>query len=279
MSWDLADKVPLSITVTDAGGALANAGNVSLTITLPDGTPHVEDPVTPTSTGIYDYDYETVQAGVHHVRWVATAPNAAAFSDVFDVEPADGAFISLSDTKNHLRMDPERTEDDEALRWFIGAACQVIEDRMGHITPVAAVADMSARRGVIVLPDRPVISVLSVVRLPGGEAVPLADALAGTAGYKLKSSEGVLLVPAWCGDVRVTTRVGRSPLPQNFRLAGLDLVKHLWQGSQHNNGGGRPMLGGSDVIAASIKPFALPYRVMELLGLKKDQERDEVFVG
>lgn len=278
MSWDLADKVPLSITITDENDVLANAGSVKLTITLPDGGTHVEDPVVPASTGLYDYDYETVQAGRHAVRWVATPPNAGAFSDAFDVVPADdGAFVSLTDVKAHLHKATD--EDDEALRWFIAAACQTITDRVGAVSPETVVADQHARSGTVVLPRRPVISITSVVKLPGGDDVPAADALAGTDGWTLKNSEGVLSVPASRDSVRVTYRAGRSPLPQNFRLAALDLVKHLWQGSQHNGGGGRPMLGDSDVIAASVKPFALPYRVMELLGLKKDQERDEVFVG
>ncbi|MDX3101753.1 head-tail connector protein [Nonomuraea angiospora] len=278
MSWDLGDKVPLSIAVTDSENVPANAGNVSLTITLPDGSTTTIDPVVPTSTGIYDYDYLAVQAGRHNAYWLATGVNACSFSDVFDVVPADdGDFVSLADVKHHLKKLTD--EDDEDLRWFIGAACQVIKDRMGHVAPATVVADLSARRGVLVLPERPVISITSVVRLPGGEAVPPADPLAGTDGWTLKNSEGVLLVPAWCGDVRTTYRVGRSPLPQNFRLAALDLVRHLWQGSQHNNGGGRPALGDSDAIAASVRPYALPYRVSELLGLKRHQERDEPLVG
>ncbi|WP_433520141.1 hypothetical protein ACQP2T_63415 (plasmid) [Nonomuraea sp. CA-143628] len=279
MSFDLGDPVPLSVTITNASGTPENAGSVSLTITLPDGTTHIEASL-PGTAGVYHYDYATVQAGLHLVRWLATGANASAYAEIFDVEPADGApFISLADQKHHLRMDPSRTEDDEALRWFVGAGCQMIEDRMGHVSPQSVVMDVSARRGVIVLPERPVIAVISVVRLPGGEVVPLADALAGIDGYTLVNSEGILRVPAWCGDVRVTARLGRSPLPQNFRLAGLDLIKHLWQGSQHNQAGGRPALGDSDAIVASVRPFAMPYRVMELLGLKKDQERDEPLVG
>ncbi|MFG3439932.1 hypothetical protein ACGF0J_22015 [Nonomuraea sp. NPDC047897] len=278
MSFDLGDPVPLSVTITDPGGSLADAGNVALTITLPDGSTHVQDPVTPTSTGVYDYDYETVQAGVHRVRWVATGANASTYSDVFDVEPADGgAFVSLADVKNHLHKLTD--EDDEALRGFIAAACQVITDRMGAVSPETVVADRLARSDTVVLPRRPVISITSVVTLPGGTAMPAADALTGASGWTLESSEGVLSVPASRDRLRVTYRAGRSPLPQNFRLAALDLVKHLWQGSQHNQAGVRPALGDSDMIAASVRPFALPYRVSELLGLKRDQERDEPLVG
>lgn len=278
MSWDLGDQVPLSTLVTNPAGQPANAGSVSLTITLPDGTTDTQGPISPTTVGVYDFDYPTLQAGRHNVRWVATGANASAFRDAFDVEPADGgAFISLADAKGHLRL--SYSTDDEQLRWFVDTGCQMITDRMGAVSPTTVVADLSVRRGTIVLPTRPVISIISVVRLPGGVAVPPADALAGTDGWTLTSSEGVLTITGWCGDVRVTSRVGRTPLPSNFRLAGLELIAHLWRGSQHNQAGGRPALGDGDAIAASIRPFAMPYRVMELLGLKKDQERDEVFVG
>jgi hypothetical protein len=277
--FDLGDPVPLSVTVTDADGVAADATEVTLTITLPDGTNTVIGPIASTSPGVYDYDYVAVQAGVHRARWVATGANASAYSDVFVVDPAEGApFISLADAKEHLKKSRELSEDDESLRWFIGAACQMITDRMGHVSPVTVVADRAPRRGVIVLPERPVISVTSVVKLPGGDTVAAADAVAGTSGWVLESAEGVMSVPG-SGRVRVTYRAGRSPLPQNFRLAALDLVKHLWQGSQHNQAGGRPALGDSDAIAAGVRPYALPYRVSELLGLKRDQERDEPLVG
>lgn len=278
MSFDLGDVVPLSITVTDAGGQPANAGAVNLTITLPDGATTPVGPIAPTTTGVYDHDYPTVQAGRHNVRWVATGANASAFTDAFDVVPADdGDFVSLADVKHHLKK--IGTEDDEDLRGFIGAGCRLITDRMGAVAPVTVVVDRPVRRGMVVLPTRPVISITSVVRLPGGEVIPAADALAGTNGWKLESAEGVLSVSGWCGEVRITLRVGRTPLPPNFRLAGLELIAHLWRGSQHNQAGGRPALGDSDAIAVSVRPFAMPYRVMELLGLKKDQERDEIYVG
>lgn len=280
MSFDLDDVVPLSVTVTNADGDLANAGSVSVTVTLPDGTTETHGPIPPTSTGIYDYDYPAVQAGRHGVRWVATAPNASAFTDAFDVVPADGgAFISLADAKNHLRKSRIESTDDETLRGFVDTACQVITDRMGHVSPVTVVADRRAHRGQVVLPERPVISITSVQRLPGLAAVSQADAGAGTDGWTLESSEGVLSVSGWCDRVRVTYRAGRSPVPPNFRLAALELVMHLWRGSQHNQGGGRPALGESDATAWAATSFALPYRVMELLGLKKNQERDEPLVG
>lgn len=274
MSWDLGDSVPLSITVTDADEQLANAGSVSVTITLPDGTTDVQGPIAPTSTGIYDYDYVTVQAGRHAVRWVATGANASAFSDAFDVVPADGgAFVSLADVRIHLKK-TSSTDDDEKLRGFLDAACQVIEDRMGHVTPVTLSIDGCGRTVIL---ERPVISVISVVQLPGGAAVPAADAVAGTDGWTLDGGAGVLSLSRSYGRVRATIRVGRSPIPGNFRLAGLELTAHLWRTSQHNTSGGRPSLGVDETVVPGVS-YALPYNVRQLLGLDK-RPQEEVSVG
>ena len=49
-------------TVTDAAGTPANAGTVTATITLPDGSTVVPTIVN-SGAGLYDFDYLTTQAG------------------------------------------------------------------------------------------------------------------------------------------------------------------------------------------------------------------------
>lgn len=278
MSWDLGDVVPLSITVTNPAEQLADAGEVRLTITLPDGSTVTAGPIAPTSTGVYDYDFPTVQAGRHQARWVATGANASAYAEAFDVSPLDdGDFISLADAREHLQ---KTTADDEQLRPFVSAACRMITDRMGQVSPATMVHDVTQRGSTIVLPTRPVIAVTTVERLPGLAPLPPVDEVTGTAGWYLDGSEGVLRHSScFAGRVRVTYRAGRNPLPSNFRLAALELVAHLWRGSQHNQAGGRPALGETDALSASVRTFAMPFRVMELLGLRKDQEHDMPLVG
>lgn len=277
MSFDLGDTVPLSIAIRDEAGVPANATSVALTITLPDGTATTVGPITPTGTGVYDHDYVTTQAGRHNVRWVATGTNASAFSDAFNVEPADvGAFVSLDEVRAHLKRSD--TSEDEKLRGFLLAACRMIEDRMGHVAPVTLTLDGCGRTIVL---ERPVVSVTSVTTLPGGEAVPPADALAGTAGWTLDRGAGVLTLSRFhrhhFGRVRVAYRAGRSPLPGNFRLAALELTAHLWRTSQHNTSGGRPSLGVDETVVPGVS-YALPYSVRQLLGLDK-RPQEEVLVG
>lgn len=277
MAFDLGDVVPLSITVSNAAGQPEDATAVHLTITLPDGTTVAQGPISPTSTGVYDYDYATVQAGRHLARWVATGSNASAFTDTFDVTPIDGGdFISLADAIEHLRKKGD-TPDAEKLRGFVCAACQIITDRMGQVSPLTVTHEVTRYGRTVVLPKRPVIEILAVQTLPGLTTVPQADRAAGVDGWILDSAEGVVTLTRAYGALRFTYRLGRSPLPPNYRLAGLELIAHLWRTSQMNDGGGRPGIGVDEVIIPGTT-YALPYNVRQLLGLDK-RPQDEVLVG
>jgi hypothetical protein len=274
MSFNLGDVVPLSVTVTDADGNPADAGAVTLTVTLPDGTTDVTGPISSTTTGVYDHNYPTVQAGVHQVRWVATGLNASAFTDTFTVdESAGGNFISLTEVKLHMNKDVAKTTDDAELAGFISSACQMIEDRVGPVAPRSATQTVwghhHAYRRQLLLDLHPVVDVTAVT--VDGVTVPEADPVAGTDGWVLDAGPGVLAhTRHWpWGRVEVTYRAGRTPLPGNIRLAGLELAAHLWQSSQLNSSGGRPSLSGTDELALRNVGFALPYRVRELLGLGK----------
>lgn len=185
-------------------------------------------------------------------------------------------FISANELRTHLRK--TTSADDGQLMRFASAACQMIVERVGQVSPVAAISDGCVRGGVFVLEHRPVVSVTSVVQLPGGEAMSAGDPIAGTAGWVLTSPEGVLSVPGWSGRVRVTYVAGRDPVPATFTMAALELAAHLWRSSQLNQSGGRPALGDGDQTLVPGTGYALPHRVRELLGLSK-LPHDEPLVG
>lgn len=272
---DLGDLVPLSITITDSDGDLADAGAVNLTITLPDLTATTVGPISPTTIGVYDHDYTTVQAGRHGVRWVATGANASVYTDAFTVEPSDpDAFISLAAVNEFLG----RSADDPDLRKWLGPACRMIRDRMGHVSPVEFVEDFTDPRAPVILTEYPVIEVVSVEALPGLAAIPEANPATGVAGWTVKNGI-VRKSSGWLGKVRVTYRAGRTPVPTNFTLAGWELAAHLWRNSQLNAGGGRPALSDDDTPIMPGSAFALPIRVRELLGLGRDQFGSEVLIG
>lgn len=282
MSYQLGEVVPLSVTVTDSAGDPADAGSVSVTVTLPDGTTDVTSGITSTTTGVYDHDYVTMQAGVHQVRWVATGTNASAFTDAFSVGPAAGGdFIGLREVKVHLKKDLTKTADDAELGEFITAACAKIAELIGPVAPesVAQDAYVHPRTRTVVLDYHPVIEVTTVA-IAGGADIPAADPGAGVDGWVLDAGAGLLRhTRCWpCGIVQVAYRAGRTPLPGNVRLAGLELTAHLWRTIKLNGTGGRPPVSGGDDIVIAGQAYALPNRVRELLGLGKNQTSD-VLVG
>lgn len=276
MAIDLGDVVPLSVTIRDSAGVLANAGTLTLTVTLPDGTSFLAGTILPTSLGTYSYDYVTIQPGRHRIRWVATGANASAFADSFDVVPADnGDFISLTDTKNHLRLDLQATTYDEALRGFISAACQMVTDRMGPVSPTTVV-EINRQTDVkyLVLDQYPIISITAVETLPGPIAMVQGDEATNVQGWILdKPKSGIIKhTDRFIGKTRITYRAGRTPVPPNFVLATKELVGNLWRISQLNPGGGRPPMAQEDQAVNGI-PFALPFSVRQLLGLDKRSQR------
>lgn len=92
MTVELGDPLPIAtVVVRDAAGNPANAGSMTLTVTLPDGSTATPG-FTNTVTGIYvPGTYETVQAGPHWVRWKGSGTNFAASEEAFYVYPAGSA--------------------------------------------------------------------------------------------------------------------------------------------------------------------------------------------
>jgi hypothetical protein len=275
---DLGDPYPLSVSITDENDNLANAGQVNLTITLPDGTLFDAGIINPVSTGVYEYRYATIQVGRHNARWLATGGNDSSFNTGFYVNPTDtGEFISLAQLRNHIKKSHNR--DDESLRTFIAASCQVISDRVGQVAPMTFTEDVEVFDGYARLRRYPLISVASVQTLPGLTTVPQGDRATGAIGwyFNVETDAYIPLLINRNGWHRITYRAGRLDIPQNYILAALELAKHLWQESQQNPGGGRPPVGTDDVIVNGVT-YAFPYNVRQLLGLDK-RPRKEVLVG
>lgn len=190
-------------------------------------------------------------------------------------DPAD--WLAVSDVKAHLNK--TGSGDDAELAGFVAAAQSMIVERIGQVSAVTAVEVLDGGSDVLVLAHPPIQEVTSVVALPSGDVVPAADEEAGTDGWTLVNREGVLAhTTVFPARMRVTYTAGREPLPGNIRMAGLELVAHLWRASQHNNGGRRPQFGEADASVVPGTAYALPIRVRELLGLGRDEYRD-VWVG
>lgn len=267
MAIDLGDALPLSISITNSDGQLSNATEVTLVITQPDNTIVSSGPIVPTSIGVYDYDYQTTQVGRHTLRWLATGVNASAFVDAFYVMPTDvGEFISLLQFKAHIKKTDNA--DDEVIRTFINAACQMIVDRVGPVGVMTVTEELVSRRGFITTSKYPIVSVTSLLDI---FVSPIPNYVISDA------SIGLISTGSYAGTVSIIYRAGLATIPQNHILAALELTMHLWKNSQQNAGGGRPPVGLDEVVIPGVS-YALPYNVRQLLGLDK-LPRGQVFIG
>lgn len=120
-TYDLGDVVTLTFEIRDTSGALADATAVTLTVTLPDGTPQ---PLTPThpSTGTYQANYTPSATGRYVARLVATGANAGAFTTGFTVTTAESVEPLVTPArvaaKGHVVLPttgPERAALDDAI--------------------------------------------------------------------------------------------------------------------------------------------------------------------
>lgn len=248
--YDVGDTVTLGVEINNAAGSLANAGSVTLTVILPDGTttsPLVSNP----STGIYNAALVASQIGTHVLRWVATGANAAAFSDSFTVR--DGALIpcvSLEEIKTYLGV--TTTTSDEELRTFLDAATARGEAETGRVFGRRTVThEWTAPSGMVTFPGVPILSITSVT--DDGATLTAAD-------YLLWKHSGVIKpVGAWAGDVTVTAVCGYTAPPAPLRQGVMEMTRHLWQTQR-----GTLKMGIGEAEWSPVMSFALPRRVEEL---------------
>lgn len=272
MSFDLGAVVPLGTTVRDASGALANAGAMALAVTLPDSTTASVPAVAPTSTGTYAYDYPTVQAGRHVVRWVATGVNAGAYTDVFDVREASPPLLfSLAAAKAKLDIPAASTADDEELREFIEATTQCVEYFVGAVARRTVQQVVQGGRYSVVLHTRPVLSVASVVGIQPWQLPVDVNAL------DIDVSTGIVrrtdILPFWPGEYRFTYAVGRAAVPANVSLAARLILQHLWRTNYGAARGLAAIGGGEDFSVTEQVPglgYAIPNRALQLLQGDRD---------
>lgn len=265
MSFDLGDPVPLRFLITDPNGNLANAGTVTLTITQPDNTSAGPYALAPSALGTYDYDYLPSQVGRHLARCVATGANASTYSDAFDVAPADpGDLISLADIKTHLKI--TKPGDDEVLRGFLAATTTLIEDEVGPVL-LRTVTKVRPLAATIVLPDAPVVSLMSVIAtsysmVGTNDVTPyyLLDAPAGLLTYTPNlNGYGAL----FGNTATVTYTCGRPVIPAALQLAATLITQHMYE--TRRGAGAVPIRGGGDLAPMPGSGFLVPDRAVEAL--------------
>lgn len=263
MSYAEGQPVQLSALVRDAAGALGNATDVTLTITLPDGTtstPGVTNP--PATTGTYTYTYVPTTTGLHGVRWVFEGTNASApLVDSFYVEPGTTVpLISLAEARKQCRL--ASTADDPEVQRFALVASDICERRtqVWRRTPVTATFD--GGRSFLRL-RRPVASVASV--LEDGIVVAASGwVLDGDKGWLYRGTSR----SPWCWsagrqNVVVSYVAGSAgDIPDAVRQGVRLQVQHLWDSQR--GGSGLPRQSGADFEIDPRTGFTIPNAVLEM---------------
>lgn len=264
MSVDLGGVVPLSITIKDINGALADAGAVSLVVTLPDGTSSGTLTSTHGTVGNYYYDYTAPQAGRYVVVWTATGSNAGVFTDIFHVrDPADLPVVSLSQVRGYLNIPATDTTTDSDLQFFSDIATDVCEGYR-PLRRMTVTQTMDGGGTALRLFQTPVVSVSTVVEngvtLTGSQYV--VDKSSGLIYKGTTSAQN-----AWAtgvGNVSVTYVAGYSNIPAAGQAAVLEQIRHLWSTQRGNRPGSfNRGASGDDYIPGA--GHIMTYRVQELL--------------
>lgn len=275
MAYDLGGVVVLTWTATDTTGAPAAPGAITLTITLPDGSTTSPVPQA-TGTGVYQANYQTVQAGRHTVRWLATGTpgpgvGVGAFADTFDVEPAAaGTILSLADGKDTLNIAVTDATFDARIRGYLAAITAVVEKLCGavvvrqvterHLESGAAEILMLRRTPVFQPAGQPyavtAITPVLVYGLVYDLSLITVDPVRGT----LRHTAGL---PFWNGPYDVSYWAGRPVVPDNILTACRIILRHLW--SLERGGAGANSQGYAADDITLLYGYAIPNRALELL--------------
>lgn len=279
--YPLGQPVRVAFVVRDPGGTLVNASGTTLLVKAAqaDGTWLTTGTYTTPvndSTGNYHQDIPVTDlTAVGHYQWTATATGAGAgvsFGD-FDVfDPFEIAVLPLSDGKDALNIPQSNTTFDNEIGQYI-ATIQSNLERMtgGPLTnrSITERAEIQNSYTVLLVRQRPLVSVTSIVSVASGQALDLSggldiDVTAGTIRRKLGYPfYGPYFT--WLPAMSVTYVAGwGTSVPAAFNTAARIILQNLWE-TQHGPSA-RPSMGAtSDMVTMPGWGFAIPNQAAELL--------------
>ena len=270
------------ITVRDRTGTLVDAGTLTLVVKLAaaDSTWTTTGTyATPAhdATGTYHQDVPVTDlAAAGHYQWVATSTGTGAGVtygefDIFD--PYETSVLPLQDAKDHLNIPQSSTASDAELQSWIATIESSLKAMTGgpvvNRTVTAERAEMMGNQTVIVVRQRPLVSVTSITGA-GGSPIDISG------GLKLDTNAGVIRKPlglpfygpffSWLPEVYVTYVAGwGTSVPAAFSSAAR-IILAWWWGTQRGPSQ-RPSMGGQAAEAVAVPgfPYAIPNGAAELL--------------
>jgi uncharacterized phiE125 gp8 family phage protein len=271
--------IRLSTTVRDVTGALVNAGALTLLVKVSavDGTwattGTYASPVND-STGLYHQDIPVTDLAVlghYQYTWTSTGTGAGVSFGEFDVfDPFEVAVLPLADAKDQLNIPQSSTASDTEIASFIATIESALERFTGGPLvnrQITERAEMLASQTVILVRQRPLVSVVSIASSSGG-AIDISagldiDTNAGTVRRKL----GIPFYGPffqWLPQVNITYVAGwGTSVPAAFGSAARIILAHLWESQR--GPASLPGLGGDAMATLPGFGFAIPNMAAELL--------------
>lgn len=158
--------------------------------------------------------------------------------------------VTLAEAKTHLNITAS-TYDTE-LQAFIDRCEAAIGRQVGPLAAAATTVQVAGGGSVLLLSTTPVISLTSVTD-SSGSALTVGDLHATTDGVVSWSAGTGCFGSPW---YTVVYQAGRSTLPDDLKLAVLEMVRHAWQTQ-------RGPTAQSDAIPG--RAYSFPVRVNELI--------------
>ena len=279
--FPLGQPVRQSTTVrqlnVDGTTTLVNAGALTLLVKVAaaDGT------MTTTGTyaspvndgpGLYHQDIpaaDLTTVGHYQLTWTATGTGAGVSVGDFDVfDPFETSVLSLQDAKDQLNI-TTTASDSEIASWIATIESAIERYTGGPLVnrQVTERAEMQANQTVILVRQRPLVSVKSITSASGG-TIDISGGLdidinAGTVRRKL----GLPFYGPffqWLPQVNITYVAGwGTSVPAAFNSAARIILAHLWESQR--GPASLPGLGGADMVTPPGFGFAIPNMAAELL--------------
>ena len=272
---------PIRISTTTRGldGTLANATTLTLAVSAPDAT--VKSYASPVndSAGTYHQDVpatDLTQNGHYQYVWTATGTSAGIAAGSFDVyDPLEVRVISLQDAKDMLNIPASDTTQDAEIDQWIGSIEAGLERFTGGPVITRSITERCELDGnytTLVLRQRPVVSVTSVVSVASGSPIDI------TPGLDIDPNAGVVrtklgwpfLGPyvAFRPAMLVTYTAGwGTAVPAAFNGFARIVIQHLWMTQR---GPLAMPMAGEQLAVVPGWGYAIPARAAELLNGSQD---------
>ncbi len=273
--------VTLTTTVKDRTGTLVDAGSLTLLVKIrnADGTTTTTGTYSSPahdSTGTYHQDIPAADLaanGHYQYTWTSTGTGAGVSFGEFDVfDPFEVSVLPLSDAKDALNIPQSNTTSDSEIMAYLATIRQSIEQMCGGPmvnTQITERAEIQGDYTVILVRQRPLVSVTSITSVASGQPIDISSGLdidpnAGTIRRKLGYPfYGPYFT--WLPAMSVTYVAGWGVcVPPSFGTAGRIILQNLWE-TQHGPSARPSMQGGDDMVTMPGWGFAIPNQAAELL--------------